>query len=174
MTTVYCPFPVGCTLEQAAAIPGPTSRTLNMRDDYPALPWTMEELVGSDWRNVYTGGRERVLRIGHDRWKRPCLVTDFHDYEPEQEVVLSLGLWWTDERYVIENEIRVDTLPPETEMEYALRQLARLAGNLEHNKMAWFREEVDAAEEYVRSFAQKHNLPAPDVKNIGRKQLLLF
>jgi hypothetical protein len=40
--------------------------------------------------------------------------------------------------------------------------------------MAWFKEEVDAAEEYVRSFAQRHNLPAPDVKNIGRKQLLLF
>lgn len=172
MTVVYSLFPAGCTLEQAKGIRTPTSRTLNKRDKYPALPWSMEELVGSDWRNIYICKRERALRIGYDHWKRPCLVSSDHD-PGQREVVLSLGLWWN-ERYVLEHEVRVDTLPPEIEMQYALDELAQLVAASEHNKAAWFMEEVEEARGYAVSFAQKHNLPVPDVKNSGRRQMVLF
>lgn len=183
---VHSPFPAGCTLEDARAIAKAKpimSGTLHLRDSFPALPWSMEELVGSEWRNLYTGSLSRIVRIGKDRWGQSVLVEDDRilPVPPYGKVVLSLGLWWKTagrrEIYVVENEIRVDVLPPDLQMAYALRDIEHLMANIEHNsEVRWQLDDLDFARAYARSLAQKFGLPLPEVmSNIGRTgQLLLF
>ncbi len=99
---------------------------------------------------------------------------------PDGEVVLSLGLWWKTadrrEMYVVENEIRVDVLPPDLQMAYALHDIEHLMANIERNSKG--RRQLDDLEfvrAYARSLAQKFGLPLPEVmSNIGRTGQLLF
>lgn len=73
------------------------------RDDYPALPWTIGELVPSAWRNIYTGGlfQVRELRILNCYQAYPSLVK-----AGEERWRASIGLWWN-QRFVIEHWLRV-------------------------------------------------------------------
>ncbi len=188
MTAVHSPFPAGCALDDARAIAKAKpimSGTLHLRDSFPALPWSMEELVGSEWRNLYTNSLSKVVRVGKDRWGQSVLVEDDRTpcvpVLPDGEVVLSLGLWWKTagrrEMYVVENEIRVDVLPPDLQMAYALRDIEHLMANIERNSQGrWQLDDLEFVRAYARSLAQKFGLPLPEVmSNIGRTgQLLLF
>ena len=183
---VHSPFPAGCTLEDARAIAKAKpvmSGTLHLRDSYPALPWSMEELVGSEWRNLYTSSLSRIVRVGKDRWGQSVLVEDDRilPVPPDGEVVLSLGLWWktADQReiYVVENEIRVDVLPPDSQMAYALRDVEHLMANIpQRGASRWQLDDLEFVRAYAQSLAQKFGLPLPEgMSNIGRTgQLLLF
>ncbi len=186
MTAVHSPFPAGCALDDARAIEKAKpimSDTLHLRDSYPALPWSMEELVGSEWRNLYTGSRSTIIRVGTDRWERSVLVEDDRvlPVPPDGEVVLSLGLWWKTadgrEMYVVENEIRVDVLPPDLQFVYALRDVEHLMANIpQKGEKRWQLDDLAFVRAYAQSLAQKFGLLLPEgMSNIGRSgQLLLF
>jgi hypothetical protein len=98
------------------------ARHLPDRRECPPLPWTMRELVGSGWCNVYTGGYARVLALVEDCSGEPLL----QNCEGVGWNHIGLGLWWKD-RYVVENWARVDHLPPGV-------RLAWFAEELEHRR----------------------------------------
>lgn len=175
MTAVHSPFPAGCALDDARAIEKANpimSGTLHLRDSFPALPWSMEELVGSEWRNLYTGSRSTIIHVGKDRWGQSVLVEDDRvlPVPPDGEVVLSLGLWWKTadgpacasthadrrEMYVVENEIRVDVLPPDLQFVYALRDVEHLMANIpQRGASRWQLDDLEFVRAYAQSLAQK-------------------
>jgi hypothetical protein len=90
------------------------------RENCPPLPWTMRELVGSGWCNVYTGGYTEVLALVESVDGEPLL----QNYEGVGWNLNGLGFWWAD-RYVIENWVRVDHLPPAVRFAWFAVELAR-------------------------------------------------
>lgn len=97
------------------------------RKTYPMLPWTMEQLVGSAWRNVHIGSLVQVVAIQDDHWDNPGLV-----YKSEHswgELTWTLGLWvdaFNGGRYVIEHWIRVDLLSVEDQVRWFGFRLSRV------------------------------------------------
>lgn len=89
-----------------------------VRDQYPCTGWTMDELVGSQWVNIYTGGMETISHITIDRWDKAQLI-------PLSDVKrgdFGLGLWHGD-RYVIDHWVRYDVLTPEEQLTWKVRRV---------------------------------------------------
>lgn len=119
-TPVYSPFSIGETLT-----PGRARRIYHEmcvkrhwpRETYPALPWPMEDLVGTTWRNIHCGTLAKVVALQRDRWDN--LVLPIQWEHCWGSVMWWLGLWTDDRqggRYVIEHWVRVDQLPVEDQL----------------------------------------------------------
>lgn len=97
---------------------------LSIRDEYAALPWAMEQLVGSTWVNLHTRTCARVLTLHVNTWGRREPVFDgpfgLHD-DFIHCTINGPGFWATQDRYVIEHWIRYDTLPPAVQANWKLR-----------------------------------------------------
>lgn len=184
LTPVYSPFSI-------AEVPTPDCakliyqeicvKRLWPRKTYPALPWAMEQLVGTTWRNIHCGDLTQVMAIQQDRWNNPVLA-----YKSEHswgEPRWQLGLFWPDEfdggRYVVEDWVRVDLLPAEDQLRWFefhlgrinaqialdVQRLAECAPGGDRVKRQWRiedlardRREAAAAEKLLRSFASSAGL----------------
>lgn len=107
---VWSPYPEAFTrpdqIDQfrgVAAAPIPTN--------YRLLPWTMQELVGSVWRNSHTAAEVTVLNVQYDRFCNPHPVK-----QPDH--MQGLGVWRED-RYCVEHWIRVDHLDVQDQLAWA-------------------------------------------------------
>lgn len=143
-------------------------------EDYPALPWPLEELAGTQWRNVTTATLRRVEGLLPNRWGQPvafdpAMVSDWD----------GIGFWWGDKRYCISNYVRVDHLAPEIQLDWYLQRVLMIryyweqgdavvvlrAGRhrMGRGKGALEPEELREAQVLMRSFAQAHGLQEPDL-----------
>jgi hypothetical protein len=136
------------------------------RDKYPALPWKMNELAPSQWRNIFTGGLFQVTELKsvrrHHVYPEPIDAT---------RPIGALGLWWN-ARFVIEDWARVDQLPLAVQMKwYAFEltyhrrrwselQVSRHADRFDHDAA---RLALRSAELAARQFAEQHALPPPPI-----------
>jgi hypothetical protein len=92
-------------------------------DRYTALPWTMESLPGTVWRNLYTASPHTVTEIGLDRVGR-------FGPDPDRVLSFSIGCYRSD-RFEIDHWVRVDCLPPAVQVAWAVRRVHYCKGQLE-------------------------------------------
>lgn len=134
------------------------------RDQYPALPWHLGELVQSAWRNIYTGGlfQARELRPLSKHHGYPSLIESGNQPWPD-----SIGLWWN-ERFVIEHWLRVDHLPVTVQMQWFAFELAyrrrcwaelQVSRHRDRFERDSLQRAIQAAEQAARQFAIDHTLP---------------
>ena len=84
-------------------------------DRYTALPWPMESLPGTVWRNLYTASPHTVTEIGLDRVGR---------LGPDPNCVLSFSIGcYRSDRFEIDHWVRVDCLPPAVQVAWAVRRV---------------------------------------------------
>lgn len=84
---------------------------------YSILPWSLEELPGTSWRNAHTAKVVSVQRLGENRWG---------EIGPDPWAsggMFSIGLW-RDGQFCIEHWVRVDHLPAEMQIEWAKEHVA--------------------------------------------------
>ncbi len=129
------------------------------RPSYPAWPWAIEELHDTAWRNLQGGGIRQVLSI-HERLGRPVL---------DQGEIIG---FWADDRFVVEHWVRVDHLPPATQLLWFGMELAywRSQANSKacRTRAKSPEQEIDRVTREARAFALCHGLCAePDVLNAG-------
>ncbi len=114
LSTIICsPLPAEPTSPEVAKQAGLAAIGVG-RERYPPLPWLLEELVGTAWRNPYTGSLKWVARLecSHEKQKpRPYFATRL-DWRIWGD---SPGLWWG-KIFVIEHWVRVDHWPPAEQM----------------------------------------------------------
>jgi len=135
----------------------------NARLKYPCSPWTMQELVGSQWRARYTGDLAIIRGMGVDRSGHPQLY--YGDKPHWDDWGRTLGLWsWPGERrYVVDSYVRVDHLTPEQQLEWMLVEIAECANS------AWKKpfHLIDP----MRDFAAANGITVtPEMLNIGFRQ----
>lgn len=90
------------------------------RHTYTPLPWALEDLPGSKWRNVHVGTEMHVLDLCKNRWGEPDLK-----YETGKGITdrtLSLVIWLTVRELgkvcLLEHWVRVDCFGPEFEAQF--------------------------------------------------------
>jgi hypothetical protein len=107
------------------------------RDQYPILPWTMNELPDTAWRNLHTFSLEIIQEIRENRYSKPG-----PDPDPYINAMFSIGLW-SNNRFVIGHHVRVDHLPAFIQMEwhtaaidYCGKQVAQAQDRLQRHRVA--------------------------------------
>jgi hypothetical protein len=190
-TIIYSPLPAASAPPEVAKQAGLAALRMR-REHYPTLPWPLEELVGTAWRNLYTGSLKWVARLGRSRPQqkpRPYFATRL-DWRIWGD---SPGLWWG-KVFVIEDWVRIDHWPPAeqmpwfgTELRFYRESIAHLEGQLVHiaahpdralcpvENTAMFQEDLaDHRKELghvlarLRRFAAEHHLDIPpDILNSG-------
>jgi hypothetical protein len=156
LTTIYSCLPAEAT------DPEGITRGKDDRDTYPPLPWPLEALPGTIWRNVSTGRPLRIDSIKIDRWgqRMPVAADEANDGYP------GLGLWHDQERFCIEHWVRVDHLPASAQLawyQFEVRFRRQELGRIEWMPVTrrLMEEELAIAIRQMREFALQHNLPLP-------------
>jgi hypothetical protein len=103
-----------------------------IRASFPALPWDMQSLRSTTWRNIHTGGAVTVndLVIA-DGWGHPHLAqarerTCVNERYPSP---IGLGLW-TDGRYVVEHWVPTISWAPTDEIHWHAKEVAYILDQL--------------------------------------------
>jgi len=104
------------------------------------LPWSMEELPGTTWRNAYTFAPETVKEIALNRYDKPGPDPDAYI-----NAMFSLGLWRGD-RFIVEHWVRVDHLDAKIQQAWAIE------------RVRYCRQEVRQAEQDYDDAKHKRNL----------------
>jgi len=121
---LYGRFPSAGPAEISALVEQYQRKREPSREHYPILPWTMDELPGTTWRNPYTAGSVTIHEIRENRAGKPG-----PDPDPWINAMFAIGLWWGD-RFVIDCWVRVDHLSIETQMEWHLALVIYCAGEV--------------------------------------------
>jgi ribosome modulation factor len=179
---VYSNMPTSfCTLAEANAIERRIStqlgnKFLEARDIAPALPWTLDQLAGTRWINIFTGQEEAIGPICIDRWGQAVAPRADDPFactadDPFRRYINALGLWWND-RYVVEHWIRSDIWEPAQRLVWFSTELAHIRsssisiGDPERQKK---REREALAKQ--QQFADQHGLVLTTEQiNAGRGQ----
>jgi hypothetical protein len=183
---IYSPLSTEPTSPEAARQVGFATASAG-RKRYPPLPWQMEDLVGTIWRNLYTGAPgtaiclEEVSCSGRPRLRPVMAVPACRGAWIED-----LGLWWGPD-YLIEHWIRVDHWPPSDQLPWfgvELRDyrwsIAHLEQQIAYIEAHWggvscpvenrnslrrevqsHRREIMHIEQRLRLFAEQHHLMIP-------------
>jgi hypothetical protein len=133
------------------------ARTEMKREDYPRLPWTMREVVGSRWCNVYTGAETAVLELVESDHAEPLLK----HRKGFGSDVLGLGLWYGD-RCVVDNWVRIDHLPPTTRLGFFEMEIARL-----RDKLARAERSLSGLSPGDSCYAQNKNLHEQEIESLN-------
>jgi hypothetical protein len=184
-TPLYSPLPCDASLsyEQFYAIcEGQESLS---RECYPTLPWSMETLIGTIWRNIHSGEAQTVHHIGINQFGRPVLCSA--PAEPlrgqDQEII---G-FWSGDRYIVEQWVRIDQQSEEAQLRWFGVELAWLRGkivfcedkiaeyrwdttnhNLQKRAQKEYQLQLRVVETRMRDFAAGHHLSIPlEVLNSG-------
>lgn len=83
--------------------PGNMLECIKNRASYPMWPWAIEELSNSAWRCLHSGAI-KLVRLTTERDGKPVLDAG------------SILGGWVDRRFVVEHWVRVDHLPPNTQL----------------------------------------------------------
>jgi hypothetical protein len=87
----------------------------------------MNQLVGTSWRNIHCGSLVRVEPVEHDTWNHPVLpILSEHSCG---ELMWVLGLW-AEERYVVEDWVRVDLLSQQEQVRWGEFRLAYIMAHI--------------------------------------------
>ncbi len=163
-TPVYCPFAPNISIEEAragkTALPGDIKR----RDDYPPLPLTVEQLPGTTWVNIYTGGSLTCGTIDYNNFGYPGPSGDslFHTYDNGRVILFDIGLWWSafmatpqeQNRFVVDNYIWInDRATPE--LIYKLKLY-----RLDYTVQGWLRRQEAARHNTITGNAKEEALVA--------------
>lgn len=190
MTLIYSHFSA-TTIAQIKALPRPQDRDISQ---YTLLPWKLEDLPGTTWRNVWTFSSYTVQKIQENNWGK--LGPDPEDLAG---VLFSIGLWRGD-RFCIEHWVRVDHLLPKNQLDWAIERVAhcqkqlttvkrqkdkkRQSKRYQHSpyhyklEVSWKRTNLSQAREELSTLSQALAIPLPiHLLNVGaqpRQQLVLF
>jgi hypothetical protein len=141
------------------------------REDYPALPWTMDAIVPSTWINIHTGIEMRVGDVLPDRFGYPIPVEAGTVFERDQRFFDRLGLglgFWTYSRFVIEHWVRVDHLPPDARVRWFGVEIASIRRKIAQSRSSI--AEMDAAPHKVSCYSTNRNIRLRDIE-YGEKRL---
>ncbi len=186
-TPLYSPLSCDASLsyEQLVAIYEETSAL--PRESYPTLPWCMEELVGTTWRNIHTGEEKSVHHIGTNRFGRPVLcAAPANPPKPFGQDLEIIG-FWSGDRYLVDDWVRVDLQSEEAQLCWFGVELAWLRGqvtfceskvieyqwdttnrNLQKRMKKEYQLQLQGAESHMREFAARRHLFIPlEVLNSG-------
>jgi len=157
------------------------------RDCYPALPWCMEVLVGTIWRNIHTGEAQTVHHLGMNRFGKPVLcAAPANPPAPFGQDLEIIG-FWSGDRYIVEHWVRVDHQSEEAQLCWFGVELAWLSRqilfcedkiaeyrwdttnrNLQKRAKKDYQLRLQEAEARMREFADRHHLSIPlEVLNSG-------
>ena len=185
-TLLYSPLSIDseASYEQVCSL---SEQICIQRDAYTALPWVMESLVGTTWRNISTGESQVVHHIGVNRFKKPVLCkAPVQTKKPGGAFLECIG-FWSDNRYIVEHWVRVDHLKPLTQVYWFGLQLGWLRKQIalyerkieeyrrdptnrhlcEREKQNCFTQ-LQEAEHHLRTFSATHHLSIPfEVLNSG-------
>lgn len=119
------------------------------RPNYNILPWPLQDLHNTQWRNLLTLELVRV-ELKSDGFNQLNLHNASQFYYPNP-----LGFWMYRKKFYVENLFRVDQLTPKWQLDWAVycAELAELSNDL-----------VAKATEIAlaRQLAKEHNLPLPE------------
>jgi len=147
------------------------------QDKYILLPWSMEELPGTTWRNAYTLHAHTIKVLATDRWDR--LGPD-----PDEQTLgmFKVGLW-RDDRFCIEHWVRVDHLPARIRQAWAVKRVRycrkelRRAQNEKASdachkiKVQWAEDYLAEARQELAELTERLGLTlALDIRNVGATQ----
>jgi hypothetical protein len=169
------------------------------REQYKQLPWKSDELIGTEWANIWTGGTDTVAKIAvqdpvHRPDERPSLIT--HALGSYQ---FTLGFWCYDQ-YTIDYSSRIDHLSPQSRLNWMLlsllytrekisqyqTEISRMDPvrtscyttnlNMKTRSLGWAQKDEARILESIQKQATKHNLQLNlDLLNVGKQgQLALF
>lgn len=144
------------------------------RDEYSILPWTMDELPGTAWRNLHTFSVETIQEIRENKWGKPG-----PDPDPWINSMFSIGLWSND-RFVIGHYVRVDHLSITTQMQWHIAaiarestEVARAQDDLQQQKSTYRKrrlqyrlDQLAQASQHAMQFATLHHLPVSNSWNL--------
>ncbi len=104
---VYTGIPANCTPQMVdkRELPDVHER----REHARLLPWTMDQLIGSVWVNLYTGRIETIIGLYCNRFGQPqpgwnWMYSDVYIY------INGPGVWL--ETYIVDHWMRFDTMEP--------------------------------------------------------------
>ena len=122
------------------------------------LPWTMEELPGTTWRNAYTFAAETVKELNTDNFGKTG-----PDPAETSGIMFSLGLWRSGQ-FCIEHWIRVDHLPAKVQQAWAAA------------RVGYCRQEVRRAEQDyadAKAGTKTYSSPTYQKRHLAHKQTVL-
>ena len=148
------------------------------------LPWTMEELPGTTWRNAYTFAAETVKELNTDNFGKTG-----PDPAETSGIMFSIGLW-RGEQFCIEHWVRVDHLPARVQQAWAAarvgycRQEVRTAQQdyadakagtkhyssptYQKRHLQWKEKDLAQARQELAELTQRLGLTlALDIRNVG-------
>jgi len=157
------------------------------QSQYILLPWTMEELPGTTWRNAYTFAPETVKELNTDNFGKTG-----PDPAKTSGIMFSLGLWRGD-RFIVEHWVRVDHLPAKVQQAWAAarvgycRQEVRTAQQdyadakagtkhyssptYQKRHLQWKEKDLAQARQELAELTQRLGLTlALDIRNVGATQ----
>ena len=166
LTPIYSPHPAESLDPQAVIQAAGYQQTGPQGENYPLLPWPLEALPGTIWRNLWTGTPVRIASISTDQDGNQVAITE-DEAEAEDEVDAyhpRIGSWQGD-RFCIAGWVRVDHLPPATRLAWQCVEIAYLHEQMyEGHTPRWqkqVQEEWAIAIKQARHLAAEHSLPIP-------------
>jgi hypothetical protein len=131
-TPVLSPLPATPVAPAIARQAGLACCSGRDRLSYPPLPWPLEDLVGTSWRNLFTGAPGTVIRlqdvpIARRMRPQPIMAVLYG----QRAWADSLGLWWGPS-FVIEHWVRVDHWPPPDQLSWFGVELGHYRGDIAH------------------------------------------
>lgn len=184
-TLIYSPLPCDASLSYEHLYTRCEDQESLSRACYPTLPWSMETLIGTIWRNIHSGEAQIVHHIGINRFGKTVLCAA--PAEPlrgqDQEII---G-FWSGDRYIVEQWVRIDQQSEEAQLHWFGVELAWLRGklifcedkiaeyrwdttnrNLQKRAQKEYQLQLHGAETHMRDFAARHHLSIPlEVLNSG-------
>jgi hypothetical protein len=163
LTSIYSPYPPNVhdpqkfSQEESSNQKGPEARA-----NYHVLPWALETLLGTTWCHILTGEHKSIsgfVREPGGNWY-PAGNDDANTYG-------YIG-FWDEERFYIENWIRVDHMPPSAQLAWFCVEIASLRSEINRSEDSY--SAIYAAEQQeklamtirqARKIAKDHHLPMP-------------
>ncbi|HEU5382792.1 MAG TPA: methyltransferase, partial [Ktedonobacteraceae bacterium] len=187
-TPLYSPLPCNPSLSFERLSASYEENSPQSRECYPTLPWSMEDLVGSTWRNIYTGEIQTVHHLGMNRFGKPVLCTAPANPPVPFGQNLEIIGFWSGDCYLIEHWVRVDHTSEEAQLCWFGVELAWVSRqvifcedktteyrwdttnrNLQKRAKKEYQLQLQKAELRLREFADRHCLSIPlEVLNSGR------
>ena len=165
MTALYAEYTSGTPEDVARQVEEMHKRErARFRDRKPLghsptlLPWTMEELPGTTWRNAYTFAPETVKELNTDNFGKTG-----PDPAETSGIMFSIGLW-RGGQFCIEHWIRVDHLPAKVQQAWAAA------------RVGYCRQEVRQAEQDyddAKAGTKSYSSPAYQKRHLAWKQDVL-
>lgn len=160
ITPIYSPYNAEVLDPQFVAQNTAREDRPEARNNYRTLPWSLEDLSGTTWCNVYTGEHKHIVQIIINRQNKKIPVAE--EDRAERSFYTPIG-FWAENRFYIEDWVRVDHLPPSVQLAWLLVEIDYLNQRINSSDMQFDsdQEEQAVAIQRARALARENNLPMP-------------